>query len=258
MKTVLVISDLHCGHRGGLCPPAFQMRVPDDSPFRKFAVLQRETWNWFSRYVCGLNPDVVLVNGDCIEGKGERSGGTELWTADRDEQADAALRCIQAVLGRRTKRIHILAGTPYHSGSEEDFERQIADRLGASFGGHEWIDVNGHIFDVRHAVNEGSSVVSMASLLQERMHNVDWSLDGGQPLADTYVRSHAHRYQFMGRDGWQAVVTPGMQWGSKFGSRKCSKRVTYGAVLFNVISKESAPWVPILANLQCLKARVSK
>ena len=62
-KRVLVIGDAHCGHTSGLTPPKWQTRD-----------CQSEVWEWYYHLVRTLNPDVLFVMGDMIDGKGKRSG----------------------------------------------------------------------------------------------------------------------------------------------------------------------------------------
>jgi hypothetical protein len=88
MKRVLIMSDLHCGHRVGLTPPDWQYRPGVRSKWRK---IQQACWNWYANEIEEAGPfDVVIVNGDAIDGRGERSGGTELLTTDRHEQVEIA------------------------------------------------------------------------------------------------------------------------------------------------------------------------
>ena len=97
MKRLLVLADLHCGHLVGLTPPAWQTRSPKAGELtkeEKHAAVQREAWAWYKRKVREYGPyDGLVVNGDAIEGCGERSRGTELLTSDRHKQATMAAVC---------------------------------------------------------------------------------------------------------------------------------------------------------------------
>jgi len=98
-------SDPHCGHKSGLTTPQHRM-IPDKRASRqaKKAYEQRiMLWDWFANQVKKCGPfDVGLWNGDLIDGKGEKSGGTEELTTDRKEQAEWAAEIIKFVEPRRT------------------------------------------------------------------------------------------------------------------------------------------------------------
>ncbi len=77
-KRLVIISDLHCGHRAGLTPPDWQsdFRKNSKTQRNKFAELQRELWQFYADTINDLRPvDVLVVNGDAIDGKGSLSGG---------------------------------------------------------------------------------------------------------------------------------------------------------------------------------------
>ena len=76
-KRVVALGDFHCGHRVGLTPPDFQWHAPDSAAhiWKKYTDIQDEAWGWYIGKVKALRPvDVLLVSGDCIDGRGERSG----------------------------------------------------------------------------------------------------------------------------------------------------------------------------------------
>ena len=86
-KRVVVISDQHAGHRVGLTPPKWWTQILGDKWYRT----QMDLWKEFTKGIDGLKPiDVLMVNGDCIDGRGERSGGSELITGNRMKQVEMA------------------------------------------------------------------------------------------------------------------------------------------------------------------------
>lgn len=255
-KRLVVISDLHCGHMAGLTPPSYQTR---SGSLAKFGIMQKAGYDYYLATLKALQPiDILVVNGDGIEGKGEKSGGTELIESDRTVQCDMAVECIQAA---KAKKIIIIAGTPYHTGVTDDLERDIAKGVNAcKFGGHEWIDVNGVIFDFKHKV--GSSVIPHGrntAINRDVLWNALWSLDGQQPRAQVVIRSHVHYHIYGGDVDTLAMTTPALQgYGSKYGVRQCSGRVHVGLVHFDVYNKGGYIWQAHIMRNELQKATALK
>lgn len=234
---VCVIADMHCGHRAGLTPPSWQWPIHEDNPARaKWAVMQQELWMDYLDMLNLYKPiEILIVNGDCSEGKGERSGGTELITADRDEQAEMATRCIQEV-GANT--IVMTYGTPAHVGYDQDWENLVAERVEAYKIENEGrYDIEGKIFNCRHFISSSNIPHGrQAALSRDKLWSWIWSEMYGQPKADVVIRSHVH-YFAQSNDtvlGF-GIITPALQGPStKYGARFCQGWVDFGLVIFDV------------------------
>ncbi|HSV26464.1 MAG TPA: hypothetical protein VLH60_01105 [Sedimentisphaerales bacterium] len=251
MKRVAIISDLHCGHRAGLTPPEWQYQEDDhDVERKKFATLQRRNWEFYRRTLEDLQPiDVLIVNGDCIDGKGDKSGGTELLEADRLKQVTMA---VEAINQAQAKDIVITYGTPYHTGVSEDFENGVAEGCGArTIGGHHWVDVNGLVFDCKHKIASTSVPQGRGTAAaRDVLWNMLWSIEEGQPRGNVFIRSHVHYFNFAGTDKYLALTTPALLGsGDKYGTRQCSGIVNFGLLSFDVEGKDNYSWKPHLLNV---------
>lgn len=238
-KRVLVMSDMHCGHRVGLTHPDYDNAPNND----RWYIVRRQLWDAFSSRVDSLKPiDVVIHNGDAVDGKGQRSGATELLTADMSRQCDMACDAIRYV---EAPTIRGTYGTPYHVSTEgDDWESFVFKELGGQIGSHEWFDVNNTIFDCKHKVG-GSSIPhgKGTPLSKERLSNLMWVDIGEQPKADVILRGHVHYFTFIGEDHWVAISLPALQGqGSKFGARQCSLPVHFGLVWFDCYDDGSYVW----------------
>lgn len=240
-KRALVISDLHCGHQVGLTPPGYHVPVTSDRQ-EKWAAVREDLWSYFSDAVEKWRPyDILVVNGDALEGKGVRSGGTELIHSDRSEQckiAEMVIRYIKAPVIRMTY------GTASHTGTEEDWEDIIARAVGARIGSHEWLEINGTVFDFKHKI--GSSQIPhgrLTAIAREILWNREWAVRGLQPKADVLIRSHNHYYEHCDHDECLGFVTPALQgFGSKFGARECSGTVDIGILVFDCYPFSGLEW----------------
>jgi len=240
-KRVLVISDMHCGHQTGLTPSSYYVAVKGQRQ-EKWAYVRRELWSFFSEGIEKWRPyDLLIVNGDALEGKGVRSGGTELITTDRNAQCEIAQQVIEYI---KSPIIRMVYGTASHTGTEEDWEDMIAKNVGAKIGSHEWYTINGTTFDFKHKI--GSSTIPhgrLTPLARDILWNRLWHSQGQQPLADILVRSHAHYFEQCEHEQCLGFITPALQgFGNKFGSRECSGTVDLGFLIFDCYEGGEVLW----------------
>jgi len=262
MKKIAVVSDFHSGHKFGLTPPGW---LPEEPVKRneEWIKANQALYGWYEAKIKAEGPyDVIFVNGDCIEGKGKKSGGTELITNDLEEQSEMAVDIIRRIPKRKRCKIFMVRGTPCHVASSdgEDWENVIADKTGATIGEHLWIDVEGVIFDLKHHPAGNSSIPHgrHSGVAKDRLWNLLWAEVGHQPKAQVFLRSHVHHHNGAFGPGWMAMTTPALQGaGSKFGLRRCSGIVDYGFVTFQV-EKGKYQWQPHVANIEQQKSPLIK
>jgi len=229
MKTVVAITDLHCGHRAGLTTD--QWLRPEDT---QIGTLQRELRGHYDRWVKEYyRPDVLLIGGDCIDGKGHRSGGTELLTSDRDLQSGMAVELIKMWNPGIIKMVY---GTPYHTGSNEDWEAVIADRLGAEIHGQMFVTVEGVTYHVKHKTGASSIPHGRhTATAKDRLWLAIWEEDQDWPRADIVLRGHVHYHQYCGGPDWLGMTMPALCGAAtKYGSRQCSGIVHFGITVFQI------------------------
>jgi len=271
MKRVLAISDTHCGAHFGLTPPDWQTNPrehanEDRSKMAKWAKLQRELWDRYCALLKELAPiDVVLFLGDAIDGKGKKSGGTELITTDRTVQADMAVKVFDTVRlhGRPKHEIKMVSvyGTGYHTGTEEDWENVVADKAGVDkLGSHEWPEVEGVVFDIKHAI--GTSTIPHGrgtAMLRDILWNDLWAMDEMQPRASVLLRGHAHYFSGLMTANKSGFILPALcGMGSKFGSRICSGTVHWGMMHFDCNNGNVLNWDKHIVTIESQKATTTK
>ncbi len=257
---IVCISDLHCGHRAGLTPPTYQRlgrsngkngyHYDKNHLWRKFYKIEHECYSWYEEKAKKhTKPDLLVVDGDCIDGREGRSGGVELISIDRNEQIEMALECISLW---DAKNIIIVRGTPYHVGEEESWEDIIAKQLNAKVGDHEWVERNKVVFDFKHYI--GNSVVPYGRKMavdRDQIWNMIWAEAKLQPRADWIVRGHVHRseggYKQIGAKEVWAITLPALQgMGSRYGARMCSGLVDFGFVGWKITNGKVEFWKEIL------------
>lgn len=288
-RRILVCSDLHCGHLVGLTPPEFDAKphsvdLPGLSPTtpqgpltaeqllkmnaqepgaatilrtRQLYEIRRYCWNWFYKEIEALGPlDGAIWNGDLIDGKGTKSGATELITADRSTQVEMAV----GVLNTVGAPVNFLSyGTPYHGGDFEDWEREIANtaRNVAKIGGADWIDVNGLIIGYRHHCGRSSIPHGpYTPLAKEKLWEILWAEHDVYPNSDILIRSHVHYHRYCGGPGFLAMTTPALQgYGSKI-ARRTLGIVDFGFVVIDVQGKGDFQWQALTVPLRSASSAV--
>jgi len=240
MKRLVVEADLHCHHRAGLCAPEFWL--PEDGVYGKWGQIQRELWNTREEIIAKVGPiDYHAINGDATDGRGERSGGTELlpnpsWL----NQVKNAEECIRAWDGKNPPKRIMSRGTGYHVGNADDHEDELAARLGATVKDHPFFEIDGVVFDMKHKVGASSIPHGRGTpIARERLWNVLWAERDEQPRAQVIIRSHVHYFTYIGGHDWVAMTTPALQAaGTKYGGRMCSSTVDWGLVVFEIENGE--------------------
>ena len=233
---MLVISDTHCGHGLGLTPPEFDaMPLDETSEMAKLYHGRRYLWDWFVGAIDQLRPDIMEYNGDAIDGKGERQGGIEQLTTDRNQQVDMA-ECIVDYIGAAENIV--ISGTPYHTGADEQYERMLAERIGAEFHDALYKTIGGVNFFFRHFVAGSVAPYGNATPLMRAGTNARaWHDEYPEtyPRPDVLVRSHAHRFAAVDDGSMLTMCTPSLQgFGSIFGSMRDRPPVHFGFVTFSM------------------------
>lgn len=248
-KRILILSDLHCGHAVGLTHPGFNPKY--DDPFLNIDTEYRAMlYDWTIKEIRNLGKiDLTVHNGDALEGKGHKSGSTEIIETDRNEQVNMAKSFLEII---DTKEMRLTYGTGYHVGTEEDFEDNLANRLGIpkpkavlNF------EVNGLVFNFKHKVG-GSQVPHgrLTAQLRDQVWNKLWAARGEFPEAAVQVRSHNHYFVYGGTFETLCIGSPALQgYGSKFGSRIMSGTVDFGFIHADVDGKGNLSWEPHILRM---------
>lgn len=236
-RSLVVVSDLHCGCRMGLCPP--EGARLDDGGTYKPSDFQLHLWNlwqsfWREHVPRMTNGEsyVVVVNGETIDGV--HHGTTTQWSHNLADQAKCALAVLRSI--PINGQIYIIRGTEAHSGKSGQWDEWIARELGATqsregqYSRHElWKRLgNGLVHITHHVGTTSSSAYESTALYRELVEAyVDAGRWGDRP-PDAIVRSHRHRHIRVdvatGRGQAVAVVTPGWQGKTPFAFRIAGAR----------------------------------
>ena len=240
---ILVEGDNHGGSIAGLTPRRWQpsMLSRGDTPRAKLDRLIIDVYNERKRLLKKYGPfDRYIHTGDSLEGKGWRSGGTELITTSMEEQAEIAVAGIDEVrlYANRGFKSYGVRGTGYHTAVDgDDWDNIVAKDAGFdAFDDELRIRANGYLFDVRHHVGTSSTPYGRFTAIAKA--NVWGSLIADREKtqrADCIIRGHAHYALHCGDPTFEALICPSLQLAhTKYGKRRCEGRVDFGITVIDV------------------------
>lgn len=242
-RNLVVVSDLHCGCRLGLCPPG-PIQLDDGGTYASSS-FQRDVWRlWTDFWEWGAvvtrgEPWDVVVNGDALDGV-HHGAATQISQNIQDQLnvASAVLAPIVARCHQSGGQYYHIRGTEAHVGPSAQYEEMLAARLGATpndagqcarydlwkWVGDALVHLLHHIGTTSSSAHEASAV--NAELTAEFVEAARW----GTTAPDFVVRSHRHRYIAVDMDTARgigaAIVTPGWQGKTPFAWKVAGARLT--------------------------------
>ena len=217
MKRVGIFSDLHTGHKTGLCHPDWWGGNP------KVKIELGRVWNWFVESLIDAGElKCIVLNGDLVDGPGVKNG-QECIISDTNDQQECAAKIIKTIIEiTNCPIVYMTFGTPAHVTLREGYELEkgVADILGITIKRQIWIDVDEFTLDIRHHPAGNSTVFPGGPLQKERESNLKWHMEGVQPKATHIIRSHTHRmYEVREPNRWHGIACPSLQGMTAYGSR---------------------------------------
>jgi len=208
-----VFSDLHCGHKTGLCHPDWW------GGCRSVVNELDRVWTWFIKSLKEAGPlDCAIINGDAADGPGVKNG-QECIISDLNQQQLCVAEIIRTI---NAPVVYMTFGTPAHVTTSQGYELEkgIADILKVTIKRQLWIKVDGYVLDVRHHPAGNSTVYPGNPLQKEREANLKWHMEGVQPKATHIIRSHTHRmYEVREPNRWHGIACPSLQGHTAYGAR---------------------------------------
>lgn len=224
MKRILVVSDMHCGHTRGLSP--WDNYSSDISNFLY------NKWKEMVKYVGDI--DMVIVNGDCVDGSNYKDDGFGLFTSDIHEQC-MMVRDLFEPFRKMGVQFVFTDGSKYHVGSNLN-----GDRISCMLLGGEWLGKDGFIqaenikIHARHVINY-SSQPNSRSTAQRGEQTIAAMQDED---VDIFIRSHTHKFVYSGNERYLHITTPCWKGVDDFIRKKSIEKSDCGWVLITVDGSE--------------------
>lgn len=256
-ETIAIMADLHCGSRCGLCHP--------DSEYGKPNKAQKYLWDcWMWLAENWPRPDLLVLNGDVIDGVQKKSEGTGLHTSKMSEQAEMALECLRTLVDKlKPKKLARTAGTPYHEGFH-GATSLIDQALGIkTLTEMEPLDIelaDGRVLNVKHHPEGGMGLYLGTVQDREALWATIAESRQGLPEATFIIRSHLHIYSRFDGCGKTHVITPSFQlatpWAQKV--RYYRYQPSIGAVMLRYNEWDSHKYIVVKKTFKLPKKGATK
>lgn len=205
VNNLVVVSDLHCGCRLGLCHPG-PVKLDDGGTYTP-SELQNKVWGWWEEFwgewlpeACHNEPYAVVINGDAVDGV--HHGSTTQVSQNLGDQARIAKAVLRPVRDACDGRLYMIRGTEAHVGKSGVDEERLAEELEAipdEQGRHAryelWAKVGlGLVHLMHHIGTTGTSHYESTAVLKELAESYSEAGRWRQDPPDVVVRSHRHRH----------------------------------------------------------------
>ncbi len=226
VENLVVVSDLHCGCRLGLCPPE-GVELDDGGRYMPSS-FQQALWDGWTEFWDKFVPDAtrgerfgVVINGDALDGVHHKA--TTQVSQNLSDQALIAETVLAPIVDKCEGAFYMIRGTEAHVGQSGAEEERLARSLGAKpsadgqYARYElWKGVGPKLVHLLHHIGTtGSQAYEATAVHKELTESYVEAARWGERPPDVIVRSHRHRYistaVATGRGHAIAVVTPGWQ-----------------------------------------------
>ena len=220
-KRLVVVSDIHPCSKFGPVPPDWKMT--DGSPAHTTKTTQ-EIFTFYEKCIDNFGkPDVLICNGDLVDGIQHLNAGREVWSTDTNEQIRLSTHLLN-LWGAKEK--YVTYGSRYHVESGGMMvERVIAQKIGAKLVGWQIpLTIEGQKCRFSHEISVSTSSWQYRTTSISRELVLD-RLQRGDKSMNLLVFSHAHYFTFVGFSQQLGIINPGFQGQTPYGARKTPSTV---------------------------------
>lgn len=202
MQRILILGDLHAGSHVAPWPTSW---LPGEPSHR----ISRYLTDCLAHLGANLEPiDLLILNGDLIDGPQRKSGGMGVFSPRLRDQVSGAMELLAPIVKKASKTIRV-EGTPYH---DDDHDPLFA--LDERFGIKHVAQVfdlelpGGGILNVAHHPGGGSTLYKGTKASRELMQACLAAARRKVPGTRWVVRSHLHHWLHHEEGGGTYVAVP--------------------------------------------------
>lgn len=240
--SIVALGDIHAGSRSAICVP--DMNLCEGGSF-KYTAAQRGLYAaWSELAKEWAEPDILIANGDCIEGQARKESGVPCWSTDLDDQLNCA-----AILLRMFKasKSYVIEGTGYHvDAGGKSLEHHLGKELGSEkigvAGQHAapelFLNVGSFTFHAAHHISIGTGWYKTTPLARELVFALLNESDFHK--TDVILRSHVHYFCGVEFHRQRGYTLPCWQLRTRYMMKKSAFGMTpsIGALRFRICNGE--------------------
>ena len=201
-KSLVVISDIHCGSKYAVCSESPVRN--DDSDYKPNPNQRKllEGWDWCIDQV-SQKPTALVVNGEPIDGDHVRSAGAETWSSNLNDQMNDFIKLIKPI---SFANLIFVKGSAWHVTKENtNFEETIADKMkvkkyksvmgNLTYADYEAnIEIFGKHINFTHHLGWSSWWMYRTTPIAKELIKMHFAHKESGFHTDVLVRSHVHYY----------------------------------------------------------------
>lgn len=218
-KTILVINDIHVGSEHAICSESPIANGHKKRPNR----LQRKLLKGWKQCIKMIDnpPDIIVVNGEPIDGNNKKGYSKELWAQELTDQVRDFVKLFDMLPLKRDKsgrvltKVYMTRGSSYHVDIEgtpiEEFVgdfigAELIDGLRASY--HIPLNVNGKLLSFAHETGFSRNYPARGNKLAQEWTTHAASVNK-RDRWDYSIRAHIHQINERGfGPKWRGITCP--------------------------------------------------
>jgi len=203
VKRILVVSDLHLGSNVAICLPE-EYDTDNNQSYTANEISRFYFDKWCEMRNLG-HFDMVVVNGDVVDGSNPKSSGIGTYTSDIHSQAVMAAKLLKMI---DTDEFLFTDGSAYHTGR---FKGGISgDHLTCDLIGGKWLGLwdNFTVEGINLHVQHHGAVSSTPYGRCTPQQKTALLMKAQDTPSDIYIHSHTHKFVFSGNSTNLTIGTP--------------------------------------------------
>lgn len=202
-KTILIYSDIHVGSKVSVCSESPEIIDSENYTPNKAQKALFQVWKEVNQEI-QTKPDVVVINGEPIDGANPKSMGSGVWSTNLVDQIRDFKQIMKYV--PTSKKMIFVRGSGYHvnTGGATNLEEIVAEEMKAdryrAYGGSGFTDyeanleLNGKYFNFTHHIGFAQWEAYRTTALARELVKMHFEHERRGHHTDVIVRSHVHYY----------------------------------------------------------------
>jgi len=208
-KSLVALGDTHVGSEGAVMPDEVNSEDCCPGKNRRYFpnLIQKKIYKkWEEMADECPRPDILLLNGDLVDGKNYKENGMGNWTTDSLLQARVLADLVKML---KPRKIIATSGSPYHSDSNPNVDKIAVEMCGGTFkGGYANININGKRIYAQHKVSVSKSSWQYRTTPLGRALVLAALNEKDMGHYDIVLKSHAHYFCYAGFSNSLGMILP--------------------------------------------------